>query len=262
MSNASSTQIQRIVDKISKSREQGDYTDLKIVCDGVELNVHKIILCSQSPVFRAACAGNFKASVSYGELESVESTYQMMDESIPVVKRMLDYLYTGDYSDFAGGSSTDAPANEPLSSMSSLQLHAQLFTIGDKYCIPELCDAAAEKYSSRLIKDFDPIEYLDSIPDVFCPPLNHNKGLKELVVRFSRVNLRFHLQDASIRAKYDAIAAETPDFVKELLDAYLEAPLLEDCENCGCARPMSALQVRCQKCGRGKGAYKSRYNDW
>jgi hypothetical protein len=76
MPNSSSTQLQRIINKLSeyvlsdmcrsllnngRCRERGDFTDLKIVCEGVDLDVHKVILCSQSPVFRAAFTGDFKA---------------------------------------------------------------------------------------------------------------------------------------------------------------------------------------------------------
>ena len=131
----------------------------------------------------------------------------MVDESIPVVRKMLDYLYTGDYSELIDDSPTDVSPKVPLFSISALQLHAQLFALGDKYCIPELCDAAVEKYSKKIVDHFDPFEYLDSIPDVFFSPLSHNGGLKELAVRLSRDNLGFHLRDTSVRAKYDSVAA-------------------------------------------------------
>jgi len=183
----------------------------------------------------------------------------MTDESIPVVKKMLDYLYTGDYSELIDGSPTDVSSNVSLLSISALQLHAKLFALGDKYCIPKLCDAAVGKYSNRIVRHFDLLEYLDSIPDIFFSPLNQNEGLKELAVRLSRDNLGFHLQNTSVRAKYDSIAAQVPEFVKKVLDTYFDAPLLGDCENCGCGRPMSALQVRCRKCGRGKDISHSRW---
>jgi hypothetical protein len=183
----------------------------------------------------------------------------MTDESASVVTKMLDYLYTGDYSEaFDEKLADDSPKIAPLP-LSALQLHAQLFTLGDKYCIPELCDTAAAKYSKRVSNRFDPLEYLDSIPDVFFSPLSHNRDLKELAIRFSRDNLVSRLEDASIRSKYDLIANQVPGFVKEVLDTYLEAPLLGDCENCGYRRPMLPLQARCRNCGRGKGMYENRY---
>lgn len=188
----------------------------------------------------------------------------MTDESIPVVKKMLDYLYTGDYSEFIDDSPTDVSPKVPHFSISALQLHAQLFTLGDKYCIPELCDAAMGKYLDRIVGHFDLFEYLDSIPDVFFSPLKTNTGLKKFAVCVSRDKLGFHLRDKSVRAKYDSIAAQVPEFVKETLDAFFDAPLLGDCENCGLRRPMAALQVRCRKCGRGKDMSHSRrgFEDW
>lgn len=45
-----------------RSREQGRYTDFTLICEGMKFEVHKIILCSQSPVFDAACTESFMAS--------------------------------------------------------------------------------------------------------------------------------------------------------------------------------------------------------
>ena len=182
----------------------------------------------------------------------------MTDESIPIVKKMVDFLYTGDYSELIGDSPTNDSPKVPLASISALQLHAQLFALGDKYCIPELCDAATEKYLNSARGQFDPFEYLDSIPNVFFSPSCHNEGLKELAIRFSRDNLRPYLQETSIRAKYDSIAAQVPDFVKGLLDTYFDTPLLGDCTNCGRGKPMLALQAKCKNCGRGTQCYGSK----
>lgn len=49
-----------IIDQINRARESGEFTDFTLTCDGRDIKVHKIIICSQSPVFRAACAGQFK----------------------------------------------------------------------------------------------------------------------------------------------------------------------------------------------------------
>jgi len=36
------------------------YSDLKLVCEGHELMVHKAIVCPQTPVLTAACDGAFQ----------------------------------------------------------------------------------------------------------------------------------------------------------------------------------------------------------
>lgn len=81
----------------------------------------------------------------------------MIDESLPVVRKMLDYLYTGDYSELIDDSPTDILPNVQPLSISALQLHAQLFAVGDKYCIPELCDAARENIRTELWVTLTPL---------------------------------------------------------------------------------------------------------
>lgn len=177
----------------------------------------------------------------------------MTEESSTVVRKMLDYLYTGDYSERLEELPTDGSAEAPPLPLSPLQLHAKVFALGDKYCVTDLCDASAAKYLKRIEDQFDPLEFLDSIPDVFYSPFNYDGALRELVLRFSRDNLEALRRNTNVRAKYDSVAAQAPEFVKEMLDTYLDAPLLGYCENCGCRRPMLPLQARCGKCHRGKG---------
>jgi BTB/POZ domain len=38
----------------------GKYSDLNLVCQGTEFKVHKVIVCTQSPVIKAACDGEFQ----------------------------------------------------------------------------------------------------------------------------------------------------------------------------------------------------------
>ncbi|KAJ5557176.1 hypothetical protein N7494_001091 [Penicillium frequentans] len=172
------------------------------------------MLCSQSPVFRAACTVQ----------EAAENTYHMLGESTPVVKKMLEYLYQGDYSLDLNeslsddGSLSDESLKTPVSAMSALQLHARLFALSDKYILPELCDAAVAKYRDRIENKFDALEFLDSMPDVYFSLLSHNDKLQSIAVRFAVINLESAIRDSSIRAKYDSIAIQLPQFVKQMLD--------------------------------------------
>lgn len=176
--------------------------------------------------------------------------FHMTGESTSVVRKMLDYLYTGDYSDPCDESPTNESPKTPVLSVSPLQLHAQLFALGDQYIIPELCDVAAEKYLSRIVNQFEPLEYFDSLPDVFFSPLNHNKKLQELAVRSSRDKLEYVLRaNTTIRAKYDSIAIQVPEFVKEMLDSYFDAPVVGNCPDCGYQNTKDSLQAKCRGCG-------------
>ncbi|KAJ6145457.1 hypothetical protein N7470_009352 [Penicillium chermesinum] len=177
----------------------------------------------------------------------------MPDETIVLVKKMIDYVYTGDYSDLLD-SPTDNPVDpkEPLPPISVLQLHAQIFILGDKYCIAELCDTAVEKYLTRIEEQFDPLEFLDSLPDVFFTELEKNMELRTAAIRISRQRLVSCFQDAAVRGKYESIAAQVPGFVRGLLGTFLDAQLLGTARACGPGNPMLASLVKCRGCGRGR----------
>lgn len=39
------------------------FSDMTLVCDGHEFKVHKVVVCSQSPVLAAAVTGSFKVLI-------------------------------------------------------------------------------------------------------------------------------------------------------------------------------------------------------
>ncbi|THC88173.1 hypothetical protein EYZ11_012379 [Aspergillus tanneri] len=69
--------------KLSKILSSGRYSDLTLTCDGQKFNVHKAIVCSQSPVLAAACNGNFQVGAPIGGLERLN--------------QMVEFLYNQDY---------------------------------------------------------------------------------------------------------------------------------------------------------------------
>jgi hypothetical protein len=127
----------------------------------------------------------------------------------------------------------------------------QVFTLADKYIVKDLCKLAVDKYLKRLLSNFNIVEFLESIPDVYlltAPQIT----LRDGVVHFSRKNLKKALLDRNNTKTYDKITAEVPTFTKDLLNSYVVAPLLADCTNCGDHKPMRALQVQCKKCNQGR----------
>ncbi|KAI0855227.1 hypothetical protein F4860DRAFT_520091 [Xylaria cubensis] len=64
------------------------FSDLTIVCQGVEFATHRFIVCANSRVLTAALAGNFSEA---------KSRVLNMDFDLDSVKRFLEFLYTGDY---------------------------------------------------------------------------------------------------------------------------------------------------------------------
>ncbi|KAJ6003117.1 hypothetical protein N7451_005664 [Penicillium sp. IBT 35674x] len=118
---------------------------------------------------------------------------------------MMDFVYTGEYDDKFDENQTYEPHKTLVLLLSPLRLHAQLFALGDKYDIPGLCDAAADKYESKLWY-------------VFFARLGHNNKLQNYAVNAGRLKFPYVLQDKDMHAKYEFLV-EVPEFAIQFLDS-------------------------------------------
>lgn len=161
----------------------------------------------------------------------------MTDDPSPIVDKLLQYLYTGDYTSILGKNGENVD-------ISALQLHARVFALADKYDVQGLCELVMAKYYSRLEDDFNAVEFLESIPDVYhlTPPEIGTQ--RTLAIHFARKFLEKTLHDTAYKKIYHDITLQVPTFTKYLLDSYIASPILADCVNCGSAKPMQALQAR------------------
>jgi len=65
------------------------YSDLTIVCGNETFSAHRNIVCPRSNYFARACDGNFK--------EALSREIELPDREPVLVKKTLEFLYTGDY---------------------------------------------------------------------------------------------------------------------------------------------------------------------
>lgn len=91
---------------------EGEFSDCTIECGGQVFKVHKVFVCTQSPVFRAALVGGFKvikavpASFSFFFLlffwarssltllqEGATNKYTIVGFDVDIAKRMIRFLY-------------------------------------------------------------------------------------------------------------------------------------------------------------------------
>ena len=69
--------------------EDGSFSDLKVVSsDGKVFNVHKVVLCTQSPYFRAACTIDMKVGHERFCFFAQEQVLDMPD-NVMVLRQML-----------------------------------------------------------------------------------------------------------------------------------------------------------------------------
>ncbi|KAK5719629.1 hypothetical protein LTR17_015256 [Elasticomyces elasticus] len=79
------------------------YADMKIVCEGHEFAVHRVIVCTESAVLDAQFEKLFEAQKEFKEFANVtEVTISINRFDASTTGRMLQFIYEGEYS--AGGS--------------------------------------------------------------------------------------------------------------------------------------------------------------
>lgn len=53
---------QNLKDHLPKALQTGEYSDFTLKCHGHEFKLHKLVVCSQSPMIKAALQGPFIVS--------------------------------------------------------------------------------------------------------------------------------------------------------------------------------------------------------
>lgn len=157
----------------------GDYSDMTLVCDGQEFKVHKLVMCSLSPVLAAAMKEPFEASIAYlsfgrgrrltHEQEAKTGVIQIKDFEAETVAQMVDFLYTGDYK-------VQTPAEEENTQMAdgdeatprhidtdwALAQHIRVNAIADYYNIARLTEKSTSNISDVIQTHSDPETLLEA----------------------------------------------------------------------------------------------------
>lgn len=183
-------------------------------------------------------------------MESETGIYEMVDISASEVIRLIDFFYTMDYQE--DPYDVEQP-EEPRTS--SLQLHAQMFALGDRYDIPSLRTLAVHRYEKVCSQERNTLDFLESIPQVYGTTPSALRGLRDIVIDFSRR----HLIDPDARAfSSEAVAIrnrvidECTEHSQDLLRSFLTNPVLSHCSTCHGMRGMTILQARCRDCLKGQ----------
>lgn len=223
---------------------------LVLICEGKKFHVQKTALFTQSKVFYTAFTGPFQVSGwcrTWGLMadisfkESSLRTYEMSEDSPFIVNKMIDYFNNGDYD-------VSAVPEIEEQNISALQFHARMFSLADKYAVDILMLLSAAKYLDRL-RNSEIVEFLGSIPAVYELTPSYVRDLRNEAIKYARINLPQGLGSTAVRQIYEGIAGTTPEFIKELLDSYMETPMIGKCWDCGSYQALQGVQSRCLQCG-------------
>ncbi|KAM3533699.1 hypothetical protein MY4038_003014 [Beauveria bassiana] len=133
--------IRKIAPDLLRDDRDGDFCDLTIVSGPLRLAVHRVVVCAQSQVIRTACTGPWKEAAS-GVLEVKEWPAEL-------VRRMVDYMYTGTYADWPAEANEQGDVQrEGWSCFSEpMVFHANMVILADMYLISGLHKLAEARFN-------------------------------------------------------------------------------------------------------------------
>ncbi|KAK3395033.1 BTB/POZ protein [Podospora didyma] len=166
--------------------DSGEYSDLKFVCQGQEFKVHKVVVCTQSPVLAAATRGPFQ--------EATTGVIDIEGFAAEVVRSMVEYLYTGDYDpnprmnpDSRDGMGHISNPVQPLAN-EGVRHHVRVSVVADYYNIPGLAQLANAKIQSAPAGEWDAQALLDATKESLN--IANDQALRETMAILAAQNLK------------------------------------------------------------------------
>ncbi|KAG6247680.1 hypothetical protein E4U44_008732 [Claviceps purpurea] len=190
-----------ILRKIAKSRDDGSFCDLEIVCDKRRFNAHRIV-------------------------EGTNSIFEIQKYSSVLVERMLDYMYTGTYDELP----SKAPAKEgqessqkaaKLDPAAHVMLHAQMRELGDIYMVEGLSQHACEKLETLLAFETTRNLLVDIVPEVYA--FESSTIIRKIIVQSLRKKLDPPPLETDIAETMAEMARVVPEFGSDMLMSYCTA---------------------------------------
>ena len=146
--------------------------------------------------------------------EASTNTIDLTKDTLSLVTRLIDCLYLGTYDDF--DETDDAQYWK-----SPHQLHADMFSLGDKYDCAVLQESAMLKFKQHTVKNDaqDLLGFLASIPIVYSSTPDSERALRDVVVDKVRAAPNRYLAD-DVKAPFQKVVTEVPEFSWDLYQIY------------------------------------------
>ncbi|KAB8219312.1 hypothetical protein BDV33DRAFT_204629 [Aspergillus novoparasiticus] len=177
---------------LSKIRDTGAFSDLKINCRGLTYNTHSCIVCPQSSFFEKAINDGLK------EITIVD--YPL------VVNKMLDYLYREDYDEHE--LAIEAQKYQGQGPALPKYANAMMLVTADEYAIRGLKDLAETKLVTNLKCEWNDTDFIQLIEYVHGSHTPPNATLQSIVAQFAAR----HVSTLKKFETFHGILKEFPDF--------------------------------------------------
>ncbi|KAG6263917.1 hypothetical protein E4U49_001977 [Claviceps purpurea] len=242
---------EKVLKAMAKDRRDGTFCDLDIVCGETRFHAHRVVVCSHSSVIQDACLGPWK--------EGACGVFEIKDSSDALVRRMLDYIYTGNYDDLSSkGPTQDGKRSSTkvakLGSAPHVLLHAKMMELGDMYLVDGLGLFADERFGILLKSETTRNILVDIIPEVYAMEIKSCKLIRKTLIDLMRRRLAHRPLPAEVEGSLENATRDVPEFTRDLFKSFKDMPVLGHCRNCGGNAktvPVAPLQLKCLLCDRG-----------
>jgi len=130
-----------------------------------------------------------------------------------------------------------------------------MYSLGDKYDIPNLRDLATTQLASALDDKTTPQEdLLEAIPIVYECTLETDRRIRDVVVLSARARRAKILEDTTLKTQLADVFRSAPGFSMDMLASLTTEPVLLKCHSCVSKQ---SLDISEQCCGCGRGLYAS-----
>ncbi|KAG6100122.1 hypothetical protein E4U30_005348 [Claviceps sp. LM220 group G6] len=210
------------VGKLAQDRDDGTFCDLEIDCGERRFRAHRNVVCLHSPVIRAAFFGKWKKEPTCGVFEIKEHSHML-------VRRMLDYIYIGDYDDFDSSILVQNDHLSPedvakLEIAGQVPLHVKMMELGNTYLVEGLSQLTSYKFTKHLVSLLTMSVIVDIIPKVYALDSGPSDAIRKSVIGDMREKLLRRPLTADIEELLDDVMKNVPQFTCHLLKSYLDTP--------------------------------------
>lgn len=191
----------------------GAYSDLTIQCGSKQWTVHKLILCTRSEYFAAACKPNAFKEGDMSLIRLVATTDEGHADDIgaddpEAVRCMVNFLYRHDYTparvhitseeanqgmatkvetptrqnNYHQQQTKPAPVLKPSGDCNTA-MHAKVYALGSKYGIRSLQAVAKIKFAEAATYAWNNSTFIEAIDLVYKNTPDDDKGLRDIVAR-------------------------------------------------------------------------------
>ncbi|OXV07290.1 hypothetical protein Egran_04945 [Elaphomyces granulatus] len=220
-----------LVDALTGLFQKPKYSDLTIICGSHTFKVHRCIVCPRSDFFARACDGKFKEASS-GIVE--------LHEQPLLVEKMLEYLYTLDYTvcDQLNPVTEDSTKPCPIqpkpadtddnltivttdgasSDYDTLSFHILMYSLADRLFIRGLKALAKVNVVRELEQRLNAECFPSAVTDIYNSTPPHDRGLRDIAVDTTLSHLaELRRKDESGQAALpNSLLKQIPDYTYDL----------------------------------------------